>query len=712
MKAEQNYQPRLSTNVGRFSEGDEGGLDLGQILAILRRRALLIAGIASGVAALAGLKALTDLPVYQGQFEILIEPETVETQVISSTNPNTLSDQQETVNIKDEPIKLKILKSRDILNTIVKRLQPQFPEISYDDLFNHLNIATVGENLRLMTVTYQNSDKELVKPVLEEVAQTYLDYSRTTRQTGIRRGIKFVEDQLPQLRSRVQIQQLQLQKIRQQNNLVDPEMKGRELSTLLGVFGQQQLETQIQLKEAKALYISLRQELAQQGAELAAAPTLKENSRYQTLLNQLQEIDSQIAKDSVLLFGESPEIKILKNQRQNLLPLIRQEGQRVIGETASQIRELETRDQILSETINRLNKQVKQLSEVLRNYMEVQRELEIATENLNQFLSKREALRIDAAQKEIPWRLLAPPEEPIPSSASIKRNLVLGMILGMLLGVGTALGLDKFSNLLYTAKEVKEVARLPILGAIPFAKELAKIGTTENASDLIDQRYLYLALSEGYKSNGYSISGFFEAFRSLYTNIRFLSSDSPIHSLVLSSATPEEGKSTVAIYLAQAAAALGQRVLLVDADLRYPSLHKRLKLSNSEGLIDILSPEALDFNRVIQRTALEHNLFVLTAGSSSLDATKLLASQKMQGLMEKLQVVFDLVIYKAPALLGLADTYLLASHTDGVLLVTSLGTLKRSSLEQAFDELKLSNTQILGIVTNRVKEQQTPLLLK
>ncbi len=712
MKAEQNYEPRVSTNVGHFSEDDEGGLDLGQILAILRRRAFLIVGIASGVAVLAGLKALNDPPVYTSQFEILIEPTTVETQVISSTNTDTVDNSQEVVDLKDEAV-LKILKGSEVLNPIVQDLQPQFPEISYRDLFKGLDINTIGKNLQVVTVTYQNPNKELVESVLEKVSQAYLDYSQALRQSGVLRGIKFVDAQIPQIQSRVKDRELQLQKIRQQNNLVDPEMKGKELSTLLGTFGKQQLETQIQLQEAKALYASLQQELTQQGPESATAPALNENTRYQTLLGQLLEIDTQIAKDSVLLFEEGPEIEILKNQRQNLLPLVRQEGQRVAREIASQIKVLETRDKILSDTIDLLNREIKQLSGILRDYTEVQKQLEISNGNLNEFLAKREALRIEAAQTESPWRLLTPPAKPYPSSASLKQNLVLGTILGTLLGIGIAIALDKFSNRLYTVKEIKEVAKLPVMGVIPFEKDLAKSTIKEDEPDLtIDPVNYHPGSSNGHNPNLSVVSGFFEAFRSLYTNLRFLSGKSSMHSVVISSAGPGEGKSTVAIYLAQAAATLGQRVLLVDADLRYPGLHERLKLAKSPGLTDLISLEALDLNRTIQRSPLEDNLFVLTAGSSSLEGPKILASQKMENLMKELQTTFDLVIYKAPSLLGLADAYLLATHTDGVLLVASVEKLKRSILEQALDELKLSRTQILGIVTNCVKERPTSNLVK
>ena len=561
------------------------------------------------------------------------------------------------------------------------------------------------KKLQVITVSYQDLDQQLVQSALDKISQAYLEYSQKSRESGIRQGIEFVDNQLPKLRKRVQSLEMKLQQIRQENNLVNPEMKGDELASSLSGFRQQELQTELQLKEAKELYANLQKELAQQSVELAVSSQLNQSSRYQSLLNQLQEIDSQIAKDSVLLFEDSPEITILKNQRQSLLPLLRQEGQRIVREKANEIRSLEARSQILSETISSLNEQLKQLSVILRDYTEIQRELKISNESLNKFLSEREALRIDISQTENPFRLLVTPQDPRAASASLTNNLLLGTILGLLLGIGAALVVDKSRGRLYTVKDIKEVTQLPILGVIPFENKIVKLTTNQEKSDFSNQIETvngYLGIKNGHKSHEFNGSGFREAFRSLYTNLRFVKLDSPTNSLVISSATPAEGKSTVAIHLAQAAATLGQRVLLVDADLREPSLHKPLNLPNLQGLTDILSLETQDLNTVIKRSPLEENLFILTAGSSSVDSTKLLASNKMQDLMEELQATFDLVIYKAPSLSGLADTHLLATTTDGVMLVVALGKSKSSILQKVLDELKLSNTEILGIVANSI----------
>jgi polysaccharide biosynthesis transport protein len=532
MRTEQNTPPWLLANATRFNESDEGGLDLGQIVATIRRKALLIAGITIGVASLAALKAITDTPVYQGQFEILTEPITVETKIISATNPDTLNKEEDLSETQTDEVKLKILKSPEVMAPIVKQIQTRFPDITYKSIFESLNITPVGDKSEVLTITYQNPDAEQVQYVLDVVSRAYLAYSLDSRKIGINRGIEFVEAQLPKLQSRVTIQQERLQKIRQRYNIVDPETKGKQLSELLGAFGEQQLEAQIQLNEAKALYTTLQKELTRQDTGTAVGPTLTQNTRYQNLLSQLLEIDSQMAKDSVLLGEESPEIQTIQRQRQNLLPLIRQEGQRVVRETAIRIQELETRNLILNQTLERVNREVKQLSLVLRQYNDIQRELEIATENLNQFLSRREALRIEAAQREIPWRLLTPPEEPQPQSASLKKNLLLGGILGLLLGLGAALATDKLSNLLYTSQELKEIAKLPILGVIPYERFLPAADNKLVPVSLVDRA---LTQVNGYKKPQNQTSpAFLEAFRFLYTNIRLLNPDAPIQSFVVS----------------------------------------------------------------------------------------------------------------------------------------------------------------------------------
>ena len=213
-----------------------------------------------------------------------------------------------------------------------------------------------------------------------------------------------------------------------------------------------------------------------------------------------------------------------------------------------------------------------------------------------------------------------------------------------------------------------------------------------------------IGLTNGSKSHYYTTSPFSEAFRSLYTNIRLLGSDAPIRSLVISSSMPGEGKSTVSVYLAQAAAALGQRVLLVDTDLRRPKVHERLGLPNTVGLSNVISLD-LEVDQAVQPYPLEPNLSVLTSGQLPPDSTKLLSSQKMQNLMAQFRETYDLVIYDTPPLTGFADTKLVASQTDGIIMVVGLGKTKRAVLSQALASIKLFSVPVLGMVANGSQEQ-------
>jgi capsular exopolysaccharide synthesis family protein len=699
MNSEKSAQLLSVYNTAQFNEGDEGGLNLGQAIAAIRRRVLLVATITCVCTFAAGIKAERSKPIYQGEFEILTKPLTAETEVVSSL-PQTLSNRREGTQPAEQKIDttIAVLKSPQVLSGVIKKLQTQYPGLKEEIIVDNLTIQSSKPDI--LEIQFKHPDQKLVRDTLDLISKTYLEYSLDEKRVDINQGLKFVEQQLPQLKSRVEIQQRRLQRLRQQNNLVDPEKTGQQLSSQIADFTKQRLESQVELEQMRAKYADLQTELAQRPNTSAANSVLSENPRYQKLLDTIQVVDAEIAK-TLAKYVDNNEpgnpLVSLREQRQQLELLLRQEGERVQRDMSSRIRQVEVRNQSVTEKLDSFNLAVKQLSIVSREYTDIQRELQIATENLNQFLAKREALRIDAAQRQIPWQLLTPVTKPLPTAANAKQNYILGALLGLLLGLGAALLIEKLTNVLYTSGDIKEVTRLPLLGIVPLKKELRE------SSFSVQNTGRFSSPGNYSQPQWQKAAPVFEVFRSLYANIRLLTSDTPIRSFVISSAIEEEGKSTVAAYLAQAAAAMGQRVLLVDTNLRRPSLHELVGLVNIQGLTDVISTD-LDFQNVIEQSPVEENLYVMTSGSIPPDPIRLLASEKMQDLMDKLQAVFDLVIYDAPPLLGVADATLLAAHTSGLVLVTGLGKLKRSVLERALEDLNVAGTPLLGVVANRTKE--------
>lgn len=739
-------------------EEDEGGLDLGQVVAAIRRRLLVIVGITTVVTAAAAIAALTNQPTYKAKFELLTEPVTVENKLVSSL-PESLNSQEDlkVVAVGINKTELRILQSPQLMSPIVQQIQARYP----DSGMLELKLNPIPET-NILEVSYEDPNPEKLKFVLDLVAQAYLKYSLDARRSDIRQGIEFVEDQLPQLQQRVEILQTRLQIFRQQYDLIDPQIQGQQLSTRLDEIVQQRVLNHTQLTSVRALHDTLNKQLNLQPNQAKVALALSESPRYQGLLNKLQEVDTQIAAQSARYLDDSPTIVALRRQRQNLLVLVNKEAGNVLDqkvssvtnntqglsspnglrdkqtqqffEAAQQIQTLEAQDQALAQAESLLRQQVKQFPLLARQNDDLERKLKIAVDNLNQFLSKREALRIDAAQKQVPWQLLTPPTIPLPSVASLRNNLILGLGLGLFLGTGVALAIDKSTNVLYSTKEVKDRTKLVVLGEIPYMQAPTKPVERAGIAGVVQWLSLLFKFGKGYSfsSQTNTVSQFWESLRSLYTNIRFLSFDHPVHSIAVISASPDDGRSTIALHLAQTAAAMGQKVLLVDADLRNPKIHAMLGLENTRGLSNIIVDDielnsALHNSNSISCYEAHHNgiidaeliqieelysgnsFSILTAGQVPPNPTNLLSSHKMQELVQQFSSRFDLVIYDTSPLLGIADGNLLAAYTDASLLVVRLGKTNNSKLQTALEGSKISGMPILGVIANGVKNHSDTL---
>jgi len=699
--------------------GEDEDIDLRQLIHILRRRIWVVSGVAAIVTLVSWVNALNQRPVYQGNFRLLIEDiwNTSATNQILAPAASLGNNETARINTQSE-----VLRSPAILKPIHASLLSEYPDLSYGALEGNLKVAQLDDGAKVLKVTFQGSDTTLVQTVLSRVSAAYLEYSSQQQQNALQQGILFVQNQLPDLQNRVDEKQKQVQEFRQRYTLIDPESKGSEISGLLSNIQSQQRQTQTELIEAQSLYTLLQRQVGASPDVALASAALSESRHYQTLLTQVQEVESQIAMESARFQMDSPQIRALMERRSNLVQLMEIDAQRVLGgriaddlndrmtsipldltkqlvQEANKIQVLQVRGQALLGAENQLKLEFSTIPYLSRQYTDLQRELQIATDSLNRFLSTQEQLQIEASQKVQPWQLIAPPfASPDPVSPGLFRNLMVGLFLG--LGLGGAVGLlrDRLDNVFHSVEELKEVTRLPILGLIPYRRDTdlahTNLAATESQTGLLAG--IYKEPEEAYSS-----SPFHEAFRMLYSNLKLLSSDTPICSIVTSSALPGDGKSTVSISLAQAAAAMGQRVLIVDADMRRPQIHARMGLSNMRGLSNILA-SGLSPDDVIQPA--DANLSILTAGQIPPDPTKLLSSHRMASLIEQFESAFDLVLYDTPPLLGLADATLIASHVDGLVLVAGLGKTDRSAFTTVLDQLKLSACPLLGLVANGITQ--------
>lgn len=737
--------PSAPADVDEMDSTPNRGLNLRSLGRTVQRQALLIAAIATAMTALAITQASKIRPNYQGDFQLLVEPVT---NAARATDPLTVSRSGDAIPSGDifrldYPTQIQILQSPGMLNSIVQDVQAaDYPNFSLGQLQQGLTVTrlvseaggSTDNSTRIIRVTYEDADPGLVQQVLKITSDRFLRYSLEERKTRFGEGIKFIDDQLPEAQQRVNSIQDQIQQLQQRYDLVAPTEQGGQLSTSINDINTLQQETDRLLREQVVLYNSLRNQVKLNPTEAVAASALSEDPTYTELQSQLVEVEAQLATESVRFNEASPVLQSLLERKKNIVALLDQRAQQVVGQQVTnqtvegtanspvlafqnsvrigligqlvnaenQIRQLEVRNREIARTRQGYQQQLQQFPAVARQYADLTRELEIATQTLNRLQTQRETLRVEAAQTEVPWELISEPivprdaeGNPLPLPTNAPRLVIAGAGLGLLLGTLLALLLERYRNVFYTVEDVQEAVKLPLVGVIPFsrgAKQSLEFPSTFGATtDLEDSRL--------------ETASFRESFSDLYSNIRL--AEPPIRSLMVCSAEPGDGKTTVALYLAQTAAGTGQRVLLVDTNLRLPQIHTRLDLRNARGLSDLLSSNT-NPEELIQRSPLAENLFVLPAGSSVPGSARMLGSDQMVQLMDKMQTLFDLVIYDTPHLAGLTDASFLTTHVDEVLMVIAANKTNRTAVDRVLNKLASLRITNVSLVANYLRENSNP----
>lgn len=266
-----------------------------------------------------------------------------------------------------------------------------------------------------------------------------------------------------------------------------------------------------------------------------------------------------------------------------------------------------------------------------------------------------------------------------PVSPQPVRNLGLAAVLGLLIGIAFALTKDLLDNSIRSEADVRSLTDLPILGGITLDKRAA-----ESPRVVIDKPH-----------HTHS-----EAFRALRTNLQFVNAGDPPRSIVFTSSLPEEGKTTTTAHLALTLAAADKRVCVVEADLRRPRLLHYLGMEGSAGLTNVLIGDA-DLDDMLQPYG-DSNLTVLGCGPIPPNPAELLGSARMRSLVQDLEQRFDIVMIDAPPLLPVTDAAVLASVTDGAILVVGAGVIKNEHLSRALERMEQAQGDVLGLIVNRL----------
>jgi capsular exopolysaccharide synthesis family protein len=718
----ERFSPGLPDSIDQ--DNKQAGINFWPLIRTMRRNALLIGGTTALAGGLAYWLSLVVPPTYQASFRLLVEAATPEA---TQTDPATVArgETRPRPTAADYATQMVILQSSKLLSDIADKVKVVYPQFTDNDLKNRLRIeqccsgdalaGTPSTPTSILEVKYLDPDPVRAELVLEEAASRFLQYSLEERKSRIGEGVKFIDEQVPALQSRVASLQSQIQALQEQYLIANPEAQGELLSGQLADISDQKLETGSALREKITLYENLQRQLGMGPTQALASSTLSEDEGYQDILREREKVETEIALQSAMYNEASPVIQSLRDQQQELTQLQVERARQVLGpafqtidssqmfsfqnsistgltgqmvDTINEISVLQSRGATLDQAANLIGQRLRQFPAISRQYAELERELDLAKSTLDQLLTQRETLKVEAAQSQFPWEVIATPAvprdgkgNPIPRDNKMPRNVLLGLLAGLVAGTTAAVLREKSKDTFFSIADLEDSVPLPLLGTIPYSREMARAGSAFSPAD------------------GLSSSGFTNIFNNIYADLRLSPGASSLRSIAVGSPSPEDGKSTVAVNLARAAASLGQRVLLVDTNFQNPALHQLFGLPNKGGLSDILAGR-VNLSQVMEVSKIGENLNVLPAGQSLAGGTKLLASSEMKDLAEQLQRDFDLVVYDTSSFEETSDVGFVASCASAILMVVGLRRTGKMATRQMVESIGSFQLPCVGFVTN------------
>ncbi len=719
-----NYDDSFDESYTEATSSDleSGGSTSGpsEILGMLRRRLVLVAFTTAAAASAAYLYAQSRPPSYEGSFQIQVEPATTD-----PGDPIIVSGQKSPEVFKrvDYPTQIAVLRSPRIIEPVLEALQiTEGVDVSVRQFVDRLAIKQI-RGARIIEASYRSDNLQEVVAATNILSEAFLNYSLQDRKGRLEVGIDFIQERRTELEAQIESLSRELEGIQREYTLLDIDSESAALTAQLQQVSGDLAAVRQELLEQRQFQQLLEGQVGLAAERVLAALTLSEDPAFQQSLSEISGIDNSIALERARFKAGSPIIAELEARRRQLLQLLQERGRELLGAPVSsqelislaipdqtrrglaqqlvsvstQIELLAERERTLVTSRARLQAQIAEFPQVVRRYTNINNELNSARGLQANLLDQEQRLEVQNKQSEVPWELLV---EPIirDRSPSARRFLILGVGGGFLVGAALAFLFERAQDCFYEEGDVGHSTE--VLAAIP-----------DCDVDRSPISYLLLeeaALNHAQRSDE-NLAAFLETFNSLYARLRFDNADRlPLRSLGVASANAGDGKTTVAAFLAYVIASTGRSVLLVDADLREPSLHKLLGLDNDRGLIQLLeSPsQGLKQKSALQAVPASKNLRVLTAGGTTVNAAQLLASENMINLAQKLRDKYDFVIYDTPELDKFADAQYIADRTNGLLMVARLRKTKRSAFKAVLGTLESVRLNVVGTVANAARSER------
>ncbi|WP_172649453.1 GumC family protein [Thiolapillus brandeum] len=689
--------------VGGLDEDDEGGLNIKEYWAVIVRHKFTIILFVIIALVAAAISTSLQTPIYRSSVKLQIDREATRVVNFEGVTPREAAysyDFYET--------QYQLLKSRGLAKRVVEQLglessdqfkakeKPSFfhelkrffssvPAADTSKDSTHSESSTKGleslllanlsvtpvKNSRLVVVSYDSPNPELAARVVNALAKSFIDTTMERRFENSSYAKEFLSDRIKQVRANLEESERKLVEYASQREIVDLESKQSILMQKLEALNSRLTEVEADRIKAESSY----QEMQSSGAQ--GFDSVSDSEVITTYKEKLADLEAQYQDKLNIYKPGYPAMKRLQDQISGLKRKIRQETSDIQASVKSRYQAAVREQAMLQSRMADVKGQILELQRKSTDYQALKRDVETNRELYNGLLQRIKEVGVAAGVGSNNISIIDKGE--VPGAAykpNLKRNLQIALIVGLLGGIGLAFLFEHLDDTIKSSADVEKITGLPVIGVVPEVR----LGDESES----------LAL----KAYAEPKSAIAEAYRSCRTALSFSSESGTPRILHIASSIAGEGKTTSAISLALTYVQAGLNVLLVDCDLRNPSLHNELALSNELGLTNYLVG-GYKPSEIIQ-TGVVGGLYVMTSGPLPPNPAELLGSGKMESFLQIASEKFDVVILDGPPVLGLADALILANMANASIMVVDAGVTRNDMLKGSVQRLRQAHAHVLG----------------
>jgi capsular exopolysaccharide synthesis family protein len=545
-------------------------------------------------------------------------------------------------------------------------------------------------NTFILQISYRSPDANVATEVANGIASSYSEHLYDIRFKSTESLSKFLAVQQDELRAKMETSGAKLAALEKELQVVNPEEKTNVLAARLLELNTEYAKIEGQRAQAESAYNSLS------SGSLEAALGSSQSEELRSVMKRLHEEQQRFADVKARYGPNYPEYARLQSTVSELEGQVRSTAQLLARQASSEFQRSRDQETLIRKDVDETKAQYDQLNLRSSEYRRAKQEAEADRALYEELVKKIREGQINAGFKNDMVRVAdsaRPGSKPV--SPSLLLNLGISFLVSSLLAVGAVIVADQIDTTIKNPEEVAHGLHSRVIGVLPILRKdnavsapaltLAKVGSTEVTTT--------------------HNTAFEEAIRTIRNSILLTDFDRSLRSVLMTSATPGEGKSTIAAHLAISHAEQHHRTLLIDADMRRPSIHKLFRIPNTAGLSTVVEKGVAWRELLIQPRA-DLELYILPAGPATRRSTDLVG-QVLPQLLDDAASEFDLTLVDAPPLLGFPEPLQIAAAVDGVIVVARAGQTDRSAVAAVLDTLQHLRANSLGLILNQVRRENS-----